>query len=105
VGNVEFLSTHRGRRIDEVVDEIIFVLQCLGGAAHISVIMSSVEARLRRDRGEANKTIASDVLSALEAYDEANPNRVKPALFRRPFGPGSNRWALAAPSPPPRQKP
>jgi hypothetical protein len=77
------------------VDDVIYILRCLGGAAHLTTIMSAVQAKIRQDRGgEVSRTLASDIASALEAYDLDNPERSKPALFHRPFGPGSNRWAV-----------
>ncbi len=94
MGNVEFLSSHRIRRSEDVVDEVLYILKCMGGAAHVDAIRSAVEAKIRQDRGDLPRSLASDVVSALEAYDLDNPERQKPALFRRPFGPGSNRWAV-----------
>ena len=96
MGNVEFLSNHRVRRNDDIVEEVVFVLQCLGGAAHLSTIMSAVEAKVRRDRGDITRSLTSDIVAVLEAFDQDNVNRVKAPLFRRPFGPGSQRWALIA---------
>jgi hypothetical protein len=95
LGNVEFLSSHRVRRNDDIVDEVVYVLKCMGGAAHLNAIRNAVEAKVRQDRGDPSRTLGADILQALEAYDLDNPQRQKPALFRRPFGPGSNRWAIA----------
>ncbi len=94
MGNVEFLSSHRVRRNDDIVDEVVYVLKCMGGAAHLNAIRNAVEAKVRQDRGELSRTLAADILLTLESYDVDNAQRQKPALFRRPFGPGSNRWAL-----------
>ncbi len=94
MGNVEFLSSHRVRRADDIVDEVVFVLKCMGGAAHVKTIVSAVEAKVRQERGEVSRTLPADILATLEAYDQDNAGRDKPPLFKRPFGPGSNRWAL-----------
>ncbi len=94
MGNVEFLSSHRVRRNDDIVDDVVYVLRCMGGAAHLSAIRHAVEAKVRQDHGDPSRTLGADVLTTLEAHDADNAQRQKAALFRRPFGPGSNRWAL-----------
>lgn len=94
MGNVEFLSSHRARRNDDILDDILFILRCMGGAAHFNAIKTAVEAKLRQDRREISRSIGSDILGILQAYDLDNPDCLDPALFRRPFGPDSQRWAI-----------
>lgn len=84
-------QTPAARTISEALDalaqDMAAVLRRMGGSAHQDVVVDCVAA-LKRQRGES---VAADlrqkVIEVFERYRD---------LFVRPFGEGSQRWALAA---------
>lgn len=71
--------------VEPLAKDIALVLKSFGGSAHQKDVVQCVTA-LKRSRGE---TIAQDlaqrIIEAFERYRE---------WFCRPFGEGSQRWAL-----------
>lgn len=73
--------------LDPLAQDVAAVLKRMGGSAHQTVVVDCVAA-MRRQRGESvAQDLAQRVLEVFERYRE---------LFFRPFGEGSQRWALAA---------
>lgn len=72
---------------DPLVRDMAAVLRSMGGSAHQNVVIDCVAALLRQ-RGEAvaRSDLAVRILELLEACR---------GVFVRPFGEGSQRWALA----------
>ena len=78
--------------LDPIAREIAQALAYLGGAAHRDRVIECVGA-MRRQRGEAvQPTLFEEVVAAFERWCGRRPDE---APFFRPFGDGSNRWALA----------
>lgn len=73
--------------LDALAQDIAAVLQRMGGSAHQDVVVDCVAA-LRRQRGESVTAadLRQKVIEVFEHYRD---------LFFRPFGEGSQRWALA----------
>lgn len=73
--------------LDSLAQDICLVLKSMGGSAHQTMIVDCVAA-MKRQRGEP--VVASDlrqkIVEVFEHYRD---------LFFRPFGEGSQRWALA----------
>lgn len=73
--------------LDPLAQDVALVLKRMGGSAHQNVVVDCVAA-LKRQRGE---TVAADlrfrIIEVFERYRD---------LFVRPFGEGSQRWALAS---------
>ena len=73
--------------LDSLAQDIALVLKSMGGSAHQTMIVDCVAA-MKRQRGEP--VVASDlrqkIVEVFEHYRD---------LFFRPFGEGSQRWALA----------
>lgn len=84
-------QTHVGRTMSEALDalaqDMAAVLKHMGGSAHQDVVVDCVAA-LKRQRGEAVSAadLRQKVIEVFEHYRD---------LFFRPFGEGSQRWALA----------
>lgn len=73
--------------LDPLAQDVAAVLKRMGGSAHQTVVVDCVAA-MKRQRGESvTQDLAQRVLEVFERYRE---------LFFRPFGEGSQRWALAA---------
>lgn len=70
---------------DQLVRDVTEVLTRMGGSAHQSVVVDCVAA-MHRQRGEQIADLPQMIVEALEHYRD---------LFFRPFGEGSQRWALA----------
>lgn len=79
--------TQTERAADPLVWDMAVVLERLGGAAHLNVVIDCVAA-MRRQRGEPveKAALADRIVELLEACRD---------IFVRPFGEGSQRWALA----------
>lgn len=73
--------------LDSLAQDIALVLKSMGGSAHQTMIVDCVAA-MKRQRGEP--VVPSDfrqkIVEVFEHYRD---------LFFRPFGEGSQRWALA----------
>jgi len=54
---------------------------------------------MRQHKGDQFKVIAVDIETTLAANELDNPACGGAALFWRPFGPSSFRWALHKPAP------
>lgn len=77
----------RAHQPDPLAWDMAAVLKRMGGSAHQSVVIDCVAA-MRRQRGEpvAKQDLAARILDLFERYRD---------MFVRPFGEGSQRWALA----------
>lgn len=72
--------------LDSLARDIALVLERMGGSAHQTVVIDCVAA-LKRQRGEqVTPDLKTRIIEVFEHYRD---------LFFRPFGEGSNRWALA----------
>jgi hypothetical protein len=94
MGDLAVLKTYSIERSEDIVDDVTDALKGLGGSAHIGVLTDAVQAKLRADQGGPVRNLAADIEIALHAHDLDNKDRVKPALFKRPFGADSRRWTL-----------
>lgn len=73
--------------LDALAQDMAAVLKRMGGSAHQDVVVDCVAA-LKRQRGESvTADLRQAVIEVFERYRD---------LFFRPFGEGSQRWALAA---------
>ena len=72
---------------DPLAHDVATVLQRMGGSAHQDMVINCVAA-LKRQRGEAVNTpdLRQKIIETFEQYRD---------WFVRPFGEGSQRWALA----------
>jgi hypothetical protein len=72
--------------LDALASDVALVLKNLGGAAHQAVVVDCVAA-IKRQRGEnVTGDLAAKIVEVFEYYRD---------MFFRPFGEGSQRWALA----------
>ncbi|GAA0199360.1 MULTISPECIES: hypothetical protein [Brevundimonas] len=73
--------------LESLAQDIAAVLKSMGGSAHQNLVVDCVAA-LRRQRGEAvdAQALRQKIIEAFEQYRD---------WFVRPFGEGSQRWALA----------
>ena len=72
--------------VDGLARDVATVLKSMGGSAHQAMVVDCVAA-MKRQRGESvTSDLAARIVEVLEHYRD---------LFFRPFGEGSNRWALA----------
>ena len=72
-----------------MVGEIAEVLLGLGGAAHRESVIESLHAN-RFARGVVNLNLRARAVAVFDAHSTSGAR----SLFRKPFGPGLNRWAL-----------
>jgi len=71
---------------EQLAHDIAQVLKSMGGSAHQTVVVDCVTA-MKRQRGESiTADLAQKIIQVFEHYRD---------LFFRPFGEGSQRWALA----------
>ena len=74
------------KAVDPLAQDIATVLKSMGGSAHQSVVFNCVAA-MKRQRGESvAQDLAQRIIEVFERYRD---------MFVRPFGEGSQRWALA----------
>ncbi|MBN9467076.1 MAG: hypothetical protein LCH57_02425 [Proteobacteria bacterium] len=73
--------------LESLAKDIAAVLKSMGGSAHQNLVMDCVAA-MKRQRGEAVNPpdLRQKIIEAFEQYRD---------WFIRPFGEGSQRWALA----------
>ena len=72
---------------DPLAHDVATVLKHMGGSAHMDIVVNCVAA-LKRQRGESvTQDLAAKIIEVFERYRD---------LFFRPFGEGSQRWAIAA---------
>ncbi|QBX38527.1 hypothetical protein E4M02_09205 [Brevundimonas sp. S30B] len=72
--------------LDPLARDVATVLKSMGGSAHQTVVVDCVAA-MKRQRGESiTQDLAARIVEVFERYRD---------LFFRPFGEGSQRWALA----------
>ncbi len=81
-------------RVDPLVGEIAEALLRLGGAAHRDRVIEYLAAN-RSPHGSIQLSLRARAVAAFDAHSGGDRRGVRP-LFRRPFGPGSHRWALTA---------
>lgn len=81
--------------IHPIVGEIVESLQGLGGAAHRDIVADRIAERRSGRNLKASDALRTDVFQAFEAHCEGAPRATGRLLFRKPFGPESNRWALS----------
>lgn len=76
-----------GAAKDPLAWDIAAVLKRMGGSAHQTVVIDCVVA-MQRQRGVpvAKPDLAAQIIEIFERYRD---------MFVRPFGEGSQRWALA----------
>jgi hypothetical protein len=72
---------------DSLAWDIAAVLKRMGGSAHQQVVIDCIAA-MQRQRGVpvAKPDLAAQIIEIFERYRD---------MFVRPFGEGSQRWALA----------
>lgn len=74
-----------GRKLDPLAEDVAAVLKRMGGSAHQKDVVERVAA-MKRQRGETvAQDLAAKIVEVFEHYRD---------LFFRPFGEGSQRWAL-----------
>jgi hypothetical protein len=95
-GNIEHLSDHIGRRFEPLAADAVTVLRAMGGSAHFSVLFGAICATRRRDNRPISDSLKDRLGEALERFrqDKDHPEGDGRALFYRPFGDHSFRWAL-----------
>ncbi len=93
MGDIEILNRYRGTHANDTVNAVVFAIGRLGGAAHLSLIVSAVRETLSQT-GAGSRHLDLDIEAVLLDHDLANDERTGAALFWRPFGPQSRRWAL-----------
>jgi len=72
--------------IDPLAQDVAAVLKSMGGSAHQTVVFNCVAA-MKRQRGESvTQDLTQRIIEVFERYRD---------IFIRPFGEGSQRWALA----------
>ena len=73
--------------LESLAQDIAAVLKSMGGSAHQNLVVDCVAA-LKRQRGEAVNPpdLRQKIIEVFEHYRD---------IFIRPFGEGSQRWALA----------
>ncbi len=78
---------HNSGTKDPLAWDIAAVLKRMGGSAHQTVVIDCVAA-MQRERGApvSKPDLAAQILEVFERYRD---------MFVRPFGEGSQRWALA----------
>ncbi len=73
--------------LENLAQDVATVLRSMGGSAHQNLVVDCVAA-MRRQRGEAvTGDLRQKIIEVFEHYRD---------MFFRPFGEGSQRWALAA---------
>ena len=82
--------------VDPMVGEIAEALLHLGGSAHRDRVLE-VLATNRSADGDLQLSLRARAVAAFDAHSgsDRDSRGVRP-LFRKPFGPGSHRWALTA---------
>lgn len=79
-------SPWQAAELDPLARDVATVLKSMGGSAHQQLVVDCVAA-LKRQRGESvTADLVERIIAVFEHYRD---------LFFRPFGEGSNRWALA----------
>ena len=88
--------TTSSKGVDPMVGEIAEALLQLGGSAHRDRVLE-VLALNRASDGEVQLSLRARAVAAFDAHSgsDRDSRGVRP-LFRKPFGPGSHRWALTA---------
>lgn len=72
--------------LETLAQDVAVVLRSMGGSAHENLVVDCVAA-MKRQRGEAvTSDLRQKVIEVFEHYRD---------MFFRPFGEGSQRWALA----------
>ena len=100
-GNVEQLSDHIGRRFEPLAADAVTILRAMGGSAHFNVLFGAVCAVRRRDNRPVSDSLKDRLSEALERFRQSAdiPDGDGYALFYRPFGDQSFRWALCRDAP------
>lgn len=82
--------------VDPMVGEIAEALLQLGGSAHRDRVLEFL-AMNRSPEGQVQLSLRARAVAAFDAHSgsDRDSRGVRP-LFRKPFGPGSHRWALTA---------
>ena len=82
--------------VDPLVGEIAEALLQLGGSAHRDRVLELLAVN-RSSEGEVQLSLRARAVAAFDAHSgsDRDSRGVRP-LFRKPFGPGSHRWALTA---------
>lgn len=86
MARIEDLGARRAQREEATIQQIVEALKELGGAAHRDLIAARLTAWRQPGATKPSERLLSDVDAALRAREQA--------LFRRVFGPQSNRWSL-----------
>ena len=100
-GNIEHLSDHVGRRFEPLAADAVAVLRAMGGSAHFNVLFGAICAVRRRDNRAVSDSLKDRLAEALERFRQGDDNAAGDgyALFYRPFGDKSFRWALCRDAP------
>ena len=80
--------------MDPMVGEIAEALLQLGGSAHRDQVIACLGAN-RCSRGAMDLKLRARAVAVFDAYSRTGLSGPR-SLFRRPFGPGLNRWALTS---------
>ncbi|MES2343563.1 MAG: hypothetical protein V4597_17980 [Pseudomonadota bacterium] len=88
--------TKTSGRVDPLVGEIAEALLRFGGSAHRDRVIEYL-ALNRSPEGGVQLSLRARAVAAFDAHSgsDRDSHGVRP-LFRKPFGPGSHRWALTA---------
>ena len=93
MARIEDLGARRAQRVETTVEQIVEVLTELGGAAHRDLIAARLTAWRHPGMVKPPERLLRDIDQALRAREDDGAGR-DDALFRRVFGPQSNRWTL-----------
>ena len=80
-----------GAKVEPLVGEIAEALLQLGGSAHRDRVIERLVAN--RCGAETPQFVRAKAVAVFDAHSSADGRGISP-LFRKPFGPGSHRWAL-----------
>lgn len=84
---LEMSLTASKHMLESLAQDVVLVLRRMGGSAHQNLVVDCVAA-MRRERGEAidPRDLRQMIAEVFEYFRD---------MFFRPFGEGSQRWALA----------
>ena len=84
------------KRVDPLVGEIAEALLRFGGSAHRDQVIEYLAAN-RAPQGGIERSLRARAVAVFDAHSGSDRDiRGALPLFRKPFGPGSHRWALTA---------
>lgn len=94
MGSVQRPGRRRTAGTRSLVDQVVFALQELGGAAHRDVIAARVNVYLRTGQSKTPAHVLQQVEQTLRSFERSGGGHAGRVLFTRVFGPDTHRWAL-----------